>query len=221
MPKVSEAHRQARRQQILGAAAACFAREGFHRTSMQDIVGECGVSAGLVYRYFASKDEMIAAIATDWHADRAAVLDLGPADAGTPVAGPPGVSDRLGELATKYLELLRGLGQPEAVDFGRLAVQVWAETVRSPTIREVARNGVDEPRASIGELLRTAQGKGEFPPQLDPDALVRVLIAVYQGLLVQTVWDDTVDNARYVDAVAVLLEPLLAPEGAVRRDQAR
>lgn len=212
MPKVSAAHRQARRQQILGAAAACFAREGFHRTSMQDIVRECGVSAGLVYRYFASKDEMIAAIATDWHADRAAVFGIGPG------AAPAGVSDRLDELATTYLELLRGLGRPEAFDFGRLAVQIWAETIRSPTIREVARNGVDEPRASIGELLRTAQVRGEFPPQFDPDALVRVLVAIYQGLLVQTVWDNTVDHARYVDAVAALLRPLLTPVGGVREE---
>jgi AcrR family transcriptional regulator len=37
MPKVTDAHRQARRQQILRAAFACFGREGFHATTVQDI----------------------------------------------------------------------------------------------------------------------------------------------------------------------------------------
>ncbi|GAA0580890.1 hypothetical protein GCM10010172_77240 [Paractinoplanes ferrugineus] len=70
MPKVSDAHRARRRQQILAAAAACFARHGFHRTSMQDIVTESGVSAGLPYRCLAGKDDIIAAIVSDWHQQR-------------------------------------------------------------------------------------------------------------------------------------------------------
>ena len=62
MPKVSEEHRAARRRQILDAAARCFARDGFHRTSMQDIVRESGISAGLVYRYFAGMTALSGAL---------------------------------------------------------------------------------------------------------------------------------------------------------------
>ena len=62
MPKVSDAYLAARRRQILDAAAACFARDGFHRTSMQDIVRESGISAGLVYRYFAGKEAVGGAV---------------------------------------------------------------------------------------------------------------------------------------------------------------
>jgi TetR/AcrR family transcriptional regulator, repressor for uid operon len=57
-PKLSEQ----RRQQILAAAKACFQRAGFHKTGMQAICAEAGLSAGAVYRYFGSKDELIAAI---------------------------------------------------------------------------------------------------------------------------------------------------------------
>ena len=60
-PKVSEQHVEARRKQILDAAFACFAREGFHQTTMQEICREAGLSPGAVYSYFNSKEEIIEA----------------------------------------------------------------------------------------------------------------------------------------------------------------
>jgi AcrR family transcriptional regulator len=168
MPKISAAKLAARRRQILEAAAACFARDGFHRTSMQDIVTECGISAGLVYRYFTGKDDMIAAIVAEWHDQRRAqVTDM------------PG-----------YLGLLRGIGDPERRPDLRLSVQVWAEALRSPRILDVVRAGVDGPRAQVAETLGP-----------DSDGLARVLIALYQGLLLQTVHDDTLDNEAFVRVV--------------------
>ena len=65
MPKVSQQYRDARRDQILNAARRCFLRDGFHATSMQDLFAEAGLSSGAVYRYFASKDDVIIAIAED------------------------------------------------------------------------------------------------------------------------------------------------------------
>jgi AcrR family transcriptional regulator len=179
MPKVSDEHKAARRRQILDAAARCFARDGFHRTSMQDIVRESQISAGLVYRYFAGKDDMITAIVAEWHDQRQAALAEGPA-------------------AETYLDLLRAVGDPSARERMRLGVQIWAEAVRSPHIAVVARRTIDDPRAAAADLLRRA---GE--PH--PDGLARVLIAIYQGLQLQTAWDETVDNEEYVNAVQDLL----------------
>src|SRR5262245_30602356 len=62
MPKVTEEHVEARRRQILTAALRCFAREGFHRTTMQDIFREADLSPGAVYTYFKGKDELIRGI---------------------------------------------------------------------------------------------------------------------------------------------------------------
>ena len=61
MPKVTEAHLEARHQQILNTAGACFSRQGFHQTSMQDICRAAELSPGAVYRYFSSKEDIIAA----------------------------------------------------------------------------------------------------------------------------------------------------------------
>lgn len=63
MARVSQEHLDARRRQILDGAARCFARDGFHATSMQDVLKEVGLSAGAVYRYFTGKEDLIAAIA--------------------------------------------------------------------------------------------------------------------------------------------------------------
>ena len=73
MSNVSEAHIAARRQQILEAARACVARQGFHQTNIQDICKEAELSPGAVYRYFPSKDHIIAATRTDC---QQGILDL-------------------------------------------------------------------------------------------------------------------------------------------------
>src|SRR5688572_7394624 len=63
MPRVTAAHLAARRQQILDAAQACFLRNGFHATSMQEVIREAGLSVGAVYRYFPSKNALVMALA--------------------------------------------------------------------------------------------------------------------------------------------------------------
>src|ERR1700738_1806506 len=51
-----------RRDEILAAAERCFVRSGFHGASMQDICAEAGMSPGNLYRYFPSKEALIAGI---------------------------------------------------------------------------------------------------------------------------------------------------------------
>jgi TetR/AcrR family transcriptional regulator, fatty acid metabolism regulator protein len=48
-----------KRRQILDAAVAVFARQGFHATRVSDIADEAGVAYGLVYHYFRSKDDVL------------------------------------------------------------------------------------------------------------------------------------------------------------------
>lgn len=51
-----------RRQQILQAAATVFARSGFERAHMAEVAVEAGVAKGLLYRHFATKEELYAAV---------------------------------------------------------------------------------------------------------------------------------------------------------------
>src|ERR671917_561847 len=63
MPKISPAHEQQRPHQILDAAMACFARQGYHATSMDDVVRESGLSVGAIYTYYPSKEDLFLALA--------------------------------------------------------------------------------------------------------------------------------------------------------------
>ena len=81
-----------RKTQILDAAIRCFARRGFHLTSMHDISAEAGISVGLIYRYFANKEAVISAMADRHKQEIADVLEnRDELDARTnPLTPPPG-----------------------------------------------------------------------------------------------------------------------------------
>src|ERR1700742_2832840 len=76
MPKITDAQKETRRQQILDAALRCFSRDGFHNTTTADIVRESGVSQGTLYLYFANKDDIILALADDRHQGEAFINAL-------------------------------------------------------------------------------------------------------------------------------------------------
>src|SRR5215203_7386177 len=63
MNRVNIQRQADRRDEILSAAQRCFVRAGFHQASMQEICAEAGMSAGNLYRYFPSKEALIAGIA--------------------------------------------------------------------------------------------------------------------------------------------------------------
>jgi TetR/AcrR family transcriptional regulator, fatty acid metabolism regulator protein len=56
---------EARRRAILEAAVRVFARKGAHATRVGDIAAEAGVSHGLLYHYFSSKDEVLETVIAD------------------------------------------------------------------------------------------------------------------------------------------------------------
>ena len=54
-----------RSRQLLDAAARLMERDGSEAVSMQALAAEAGVSVGLIYRYFGSKDDILLAVITD------------------------------------------------------------------------------------------------------------------------------------------------------------
>jgi TetR/AcrR family transcriptional regulator, transcriptional repressor of aconitase len=174
MARVSQAHLDARRRQILDAARRCFARNGFHATSMQHVLREADLSAGAVYRYFKSKDEIVAAIASEILAElKQAVDDVVDTEV------PPSLDEALGSLAAA----LERLGEEQ--DTLRVVVQVWGEAVRSPALAERFVETYRGIRSSLARLVELYQQRGEIDPDVAAEDVAAVLAGLLQGFAVQ------------------------------------
>src|ERR1700727_2987923 len=120
MPRVSQQHRDERREQILAAARRCFLRDGFHNTSMQDLFAEAELSSGAVYGYFASKNDVIVAIAEENLQDVVTMIR-------TVATRQPDRS--IGATIAGIFEIVRTEHIQDGL--GGLAVLVWAEALRN------------------------------------------------------------------------------------------
>jgi AcrR family transcriptional regulator len=65
MPKVTEEHKERRREQILEAARHCFARHGYEGATVARLEEEVGLSRGAIFNYFASKDALFIEVALE------------------------------------------------------------------------------------------------------------------------------------------------------------
>ena len=191
MPKVSQQHRDARREQILAAARHCFLRNGFHNTSMHDLFAEAGLSAGAVYSYFASKDDVIVAIAeqnmrsvTEMIQDIAAQRPARPA----------------GEVLAEVMDILHAKDTQEGL--GNLTVIVWSEALRNPLLAARFNDLVTQLRTSLAEVIQ--QSPGNLPGDVPPDVLATTLLALVPGYLLQLVLLGPEAVAGVPDAVRAL-----------------
>ncbi|MFE0509417.1 TetR/AcrR family transcriptional regulator [Streptomyces sp. NPDC058964] len=180
MARVSQAHLDARRRQILDGAALCFARNGFHATSMQDVLKEADLSAGAVYRYFSGKEELIGAIVGE-------VLEvLRETYEGAAVETPPPLPDMLIPRALRQLmEVRPGLLESGEWVFPRLMVQVWTEVLRNRELADLVQTGYDRVRAAWARVVESYKSAGLISADADADALARVMIALAQGYAAQ------------------------------------
>jgi AcrR family transcriptional regulator len=201
VPRISEAAKAARRAQILDAARDLFTRNGFHATSMDDILRSAGMSAGGAYRYFASKDDIIAAIAAEVLGGLSGTVDVVLAE------DPPPTLDAALRRLIRYVD---GLADGQ----GRLALVVWGEAQRDPHIARLARGGGRRIRDLVRELVRRAQVSGEVSCEVDADVLGDVVFSLVPGYLMQKRLLGDVDPESYADGVHALLTGGRAAPGA-------
>lgn len=204
MPRITPQRREAKRAQIVAAARRCFSRDGFHQTSMPDISAEAGVSAGAPYRYFASKEEIILAIAAD-----AFRLIFAPVEQLAAVADAPTVADLVGTAleALSVETVADSAGQTVPVEeLLRCAVQTWSEVLRNDAVRSRALEGFESVRRSIADALRRGQAAGAVPFAMEPERGARVVMGLLHGLLLQRAAFDLTDMTGLNRDIRFLLE---------------
>lgn len=191
---MTEQHRTARHEQILLAAMACVAKEGFHRTTMADVIAASGLSSGAVYGYFRSKDDLIIALA-----DRAVSL-VGPVFADLLERDPlPSMPDAV-EALTSHL----GVVADQSVDITRVAVAAWAEAVRNPDVHERVVGRFLHLRGGFISLATRLQEAGRLDPDVDPAAVGRAAFGVMPGYILQRLLIGDVDPHSYAAGLAAL-----------------
>lgn len=201
MPRITDQRRAANRAAIVDAARRCFARDGFHQTSMPDLVAEAGISAGAFYRYFSGKDEIIREIARDAFVGFAAALGARLEQEAAP---------SVDEVVTLAVEVLgaRELvvdGRPIDLDEQfRCAVQGWGEVLRDPALRAEATAGLGHARALVAGALDRGRAAGRVPAALDPHEGAQLLVTLVPGLILSRVALGA-ESATVVRAVRALL----------------
>lgn len=186
---------EARREQVLTAAAACFSRRGFHAASMAEISREAGMSVGHIYHYFTNKEAIIAAIV---QREQRQILDINDAIRQTADWG-QGMVDHAASGVTLSLD-----GERNA-----LLLEVLAEAARNPAVASAVRASDEQVRGFMLETLGTASGQGSALSDLD--GRVEVLAALFDGLRSRAVRHPDLDREAVTRMVQRLIRALLAP----------
>ena len=181
-PKVSQEYMAERRFQILDAAVATFSRRGFHQTTIEDIRLEAGLSRGAVYHYFKSKEDIIDGI-RERSAQQAA-------DIFTEATGSEDVGSTLERLIDSTMA---NMVSATSVEANRLAMFLWAESLVNERIRAGQLPAFQPYLEVLAEAVKEAQAVRKLDPELDPQAVARVIAGAMIGLQTQLTWDPSMD----------------------------
>src|SRR6195256_6631559 len=166
-PRANAQLQSDRRDEILAAAQRCFVRSGFHGASMQEICAEAAMSPANLYRYFPSKEALIAGICERTRAEAA--------DSFLAVDRAPGFFDGLAALARHHL-----VERPE--EEAGLCAEIMAESRRNPEIARLHTELERDIKARLVDMLRRAVGRGEISNTVDLDGAATMLMVLGDGM---------------------------------------
>src|SRR5271163_2830596 len=166
MPKISESQRQARRDQILAAAWRCFSRRGIHATSMEEIIREANLSAGAVYLYYKSKDELIMAAITVYTEELRALL--------LPIlireeASPPIVFVR------EITQTIASHTQRKGLDLNVIILMCWGEAQSNAKVKDLIAGFQRKYRDALITVVRQWQKRGEITTEGKPAEVAKAM----------------------------------------------
>src|SRR6266568_3586957 len=164
---------QDRRTQILDAALICFAKRGFHQTSMHDISGEAGISVGLIYRYFENKDAVISAMADRHKKEIHEVLER--------ARRAPTLLESLEILFTAHC----CEDAPQVIS--AFVVDLYAEASRNPHVADLVRDVLQTAMDGVTDLIARSPEAESAAHGLKPHELAELIFAVSRGMLMRDV----------------------------------
>lgn len=165
-----------RRQAILDSTLEVFSEVGSRAASMSAIARHVGVSPALLQYYFASREDLLQEVITNWDRDNA----------------------RRGEGLSHFADWLRAIrhnmGIPGLVHLYMTAV-VEATDPDHPH-REFYANRYEGLTPEITEEIRVQQLTGAVDPQADPARIARILLATIEGLQIRWLHEPDFDMVQ-------------------------
>lgn len=158
-----------RRTQILDAAIICFAKRGFHQTSMHDVSAEAGISVGLIYRYFANKEAVISAMADRHKQEIHELLER--------ARQAPSLFESLEILFTAHC----CENSPKVLS--AFVVDLYAEASRNPPIADLVRDVLETAMEGVTDLIARSPEAKQATHGLQPHELAELIFAVARGML--------------------------------------
>ncbi|SCM71372.1 putative regulatory protein, TetR family [uncultured Pleomorphomonas sp.] len=193
------AQQDERRARILDAARTCFSRAGFHRTSMQEICAEAKMSPGGLYRYFASKDAIIEAIAQEEQLAGRRILEI--------LLEPGTLHDRLLRSGLAYIEAMR---DRRAV---QMMLEVYVESMRNTAVGAFFANCEEENRRLFEGAFSRAKATGEIAADADVDTMMMTLVAFADGIVLRMGLNPDYDVERAEALLSRVVTAVLQNEG--------
>ena len=194
--------RENTRGRILEAASRVVAKKGLGAT-ISDIASEAGVSQGLAYRYFPSKDAI-------FHTLLRQLFQSGGVDKFSQGSG-KSPREQLERFVSETIRL-----RQEHPEFYRFVFQALSDESLPRDIHQMLDDRSQNVRKALGRLITDGQAAGEVSKG-DPDQLVDVILACLEGLSIRMAYSDPAHQVLVPDAEIILR--LLGPSPQSRGSQ--
>lgn len=189
---------QARRNQVLCAAAECFKRKGYHGAGMAEISKMAGMSAGHIYNYFASKDAIIESII---QRDMEETLSLFQEFEENP-----------GDLVTILIDGLDdAVVRHTDMDNKALSLEMLSEGARNEKIATLLQQSDTESRERMRNLLVGERGPLKASSEREINARIEIMFAMIGGLLLRKTLNPDLDKKGLLIALRPAIKTLLLP----------
>ncbi len=161
--------KEERRTQIIKAAVACFARKGYHLTTMDDIVAESGLSKGSLYWHFKNKKDLLINVMA-WYFDQMA------AEAAPMLAQIPSADEQLKMLLMMFTQVM-------AADdpLLKIFIDFYAETRNDADVHGELRKMMEPYFDLIDGIIRRGIEDGNLKP-VNPRQMAASLMAAFDGM---------------------------------------
>jgi len=199
-----------KRRVILDAAVRVFARQGFHACRVSDIADEAGVAYGLVYHYFASKDEVLDTLFLErWNVMLELIREVD--------AQPIAVREKLAAIASFIVDSYHH-------DPDLMKVIIVEVTRAANSFGDTHIGTIREAYDLIGGMITKAQAEGVFKPEIEARFAAMAFYGAIEQLLTGWIFDllpqgeDDFERAKWlvVETVCGGLEAQAVGQAGVR-----